>query len=51
MAEFKCLLAALVGSFEIEKTAEEGELEVEWGIIARMYNGFKVKFKAVDGWS
>jgi hypothetical protein len=50
MAELKVLLAALIGSFEISKVEDERDLEIEWGIIARIYDGFKVKLKPVEGW-
>ena len=50
MAELKILIAALVGSFEISKTEDEKDLDIEWGIIARIYDGFKVKLRPVGGW-
>jgi hypothetical protein len=42
------MLAALVGAFEITKAADEKEVETEWGIIARIYDGFKVSLKPVS---
>ncbi|EUC40633.1 hypothetical protein COCMIDRAFT_41058 [Bipolaris oryzae ATCC 44560] len=50
LAEFKIMLAGLVGSFEIAKVADEKEVETEWAIIARIYNGFKVDLKPVSNW-
>ncbi|EMD97896.1 hypothetical protein COCC4DRAFT_144123 [Bipolaris maydis ATCC 48331] len=50
LAEFKIMLAGLVGTFEITKAADEKEVETEWAIIARIYNGFKVNMKPVTNW-
>lgn len=44
------LVAALIGSFEVSETKDEKDLEIEWGIIARIYDGFKVNLKPVKGW-
>lgn len=44
------MLAGLVGTFEITKVADEKEVETEWAIIARIYNGFKVNLKPVSNW-
>jgi hypothetical protein len=48
LAEFKIMLAALVGAFEITKAPDEKDLRVEWGIIARIRDGLKVKLKSVS---
>ncbi|KAF2676480.1 cytochrome P450 [Lentithecium fluviatile CBS 122367] len=50
LAEFKIMLAALVGSFDITRATDEREVKIEWGIIARIYDGLKVNLKPVRGW-
>jgi len=53
-AEFACLLAAWVGSFEIEfekgSPLAEGEPEVEGGITSKPKGGLWVHLKEVEGW-
>jgi cytochrome P450 len=48
LAEFKIMLAALVGAFEITKASDEKDLRIEWGIIARIRDGLKVNLKPVS---
>lgn len=53
-AEFACLLAAWVGSFEIEFEEgcphAEGEVEVSGGITSKPKGGLWVHLKEVEGW-
>jgi cytochrome P450 len=53
-AEFACLLAAWVGSFEMElekgSPHAEGEPEVEGGITSKPKGGLWVHLKETDGW-
>jgi cytochrome P450 len=48
LAEFKIMLAALVGAFEITRAPDEKELRIEWGIIARIRDEFKVNLKLLS---
>lgn len=48
-AEFACLLAALIGRFEIELEDPNYELQIQGGITARPKGGLRVKLTAVDG--
>lgn len=50
-AEFACLLAAVVGRFEI-KSADEGGFKpaIRGGITAKPANGVPVKIRPVEGW-
>lgn len=50
LAELKIMLAALVGTFEITKLQDEKRVETEWGIVARIYGGFKVNLNPVSSW-
>ncbi|GAB7329021.1 hypothetical protein MBLNU13_g00872t1 [Cladosporium sp. NU13] len=53
-AEFACLLAAWIGSFEVElekgSPLAEGEPEVEGGITSKPKGGLWVHLKEVEGW-
>lgn len=49
-AEFACLLAALVGRFEIELEDPDEKIEIQGGITSKPKGGLLVKLKAVDGW-
>lgn len=48
-AEFACLVAGLVGRFEIELEDPNWELEIQGGITARPKGGLKVRLRDVDG--
>jgi cytochrome P450 len=48
LAEFKIMLAVLVGAFEITSAPDEKDLRIEWGIIARIRDGLKVNLKPVS---
>lgn len=51
LAENKSLLAQLIGSFEIKPPRGETEdLDISWGITARMVGGLPVKTTVVEGW-
>jgi cytochrome P450 len=49
MAEFACLIAALVGKFEIEFEDKDYELKIEGGITSKPKGGLRVKLRDVDG--
>ncbi|RDW77358.1 hypothetical protein BP6252_05411 [Coleophoma cylindrospora] len=48
-AEFKALLAALVGSFEIE-AVDDPKIKIEWGVVAKIRGGYRVRLKTLDAW-
>jgi cytochrome P450 len=48
MAEFACLIAALVGKFEIEFEDKDYELKIEGGITSKPKGGLRVKLRDVD---
>lgn len=47
-AEFACLIAALVGRFEIGWDGEEWELQIQGGITARPKGGLNVRIRDLD---
>ena len=47
--EFVCLMAAIVGRFEMEMTVSMEDLEIAGGITARPKH-LDVKLKVVEGW-
>lgn len=49
-AEFACILAALVGRFEMELEDPYKGVEVGGGITAKPKGGLRVKVKALEGW-
>ncbi|KAL9087751.1 MAG: hypothetical protein Q9165_006518 [Trypethelium subeluteriae] len=49
-AEFACLLAAWVGSFEMELAEPDKEIDIKSGITARPKGGLMVKLKPIGGW-
>ena len=49
-AEFACLLASLVGRFEMELEKKDFALEIQGGITARPKGGLRVRMKEVEGW-
>ena len=49
-AEFACLLAGLVGRFEMELEDPDREIDIQTGITARIKGGLKVSMKEVEGW-
>jgi cytochrome P450 len=49
MAEFACLVAALVGKFEMEFEDKDYELKIEGGITSKPKGGLRVRLRDVDG--
>jgi cytochrome P450 len=49
-AEFACLLAAVVGHFEMELADPNMKLDIQNGVTAKPKGGLLVKFKALEGW-
>ena len=49
-AEFACLVAALVGRFELELEDPNYVPEIQGGITARPKDGLNVKLREVEGW-
>lgn len=50
VAEFACLLAAFVGTWEFEMVEPDEEIEIKGGITARPRNGIRVFLKSAGGW-
>ncbi|EXJ53876.1 hypothetical protein A1O7_09212 [Cladophialophora yegresii CBS 114405] len=51
VAEFACLLAAFVGSWEFELVDPEKEIEVKGGVTARPKGGVHVYLRPVEKWA
>ena len=49
-AEFGCLVAALVGSFQFELEDPEMDIKIQGGITAKPRYGLKVRMKPLEGW-
>ncbi|MCJ1467384.1 hypothetical protein MMC07_006008 [Pseudocyphellaria aurata] len=49
-AEFACLLAALVGRFEMELEDAEKEMEFDSGITMKPKHGLPVRLRLIEGW-
>ncbi|MCJ1248523.1 hypothetical protein MMC30_005741 [Trapelia coarctata] len=49
-AEFACILAALVGRFEMELPDPKAKIEIETGITQRPKGGLPLRMKVLDGW-
>lgn len=49
-AEFACLLAALVGRFEIKNADKDFKLDIKGGITAKPRHGLHVRIKPIEGW-
>ena len=49
-AEFACLVAALVGRFEIKNADENFQLDIKGSITAKPRHGLNVRIKPIDGW-
>lgn len=49
-AEFACLLAAIVGRFEMELEDKDFVVEIKGGVTARPRHGLRVKMRQVEGW-
>lgn len=49
-AEFACLLAALVGRFEMELEDAEKEVETDSGITLKPKDGIPVRIRLIEGW-
>lgn len=50
VAELACLLAALVGHFEFEKTDPDEKIDIKGGVTARPKDGMNITVKEVEGW-
>lgn len=49
-AEFACLLAALVGKFEMELEDKDREIEITGGITSKPRWGLPVRMRVLEGW-
>lgn len=49
-AEFACLLAAVVGRYEMELEDKEYVVKIQSGITARPKDGLRVRMREVEGW-
>jgi cytochrome P450 len=49
-AEFNCLLAAVVGRFEMELEPKDRVVGMETGIVTRPKGGLQLRMKVVEGW-
>lgn len=49
-AEFACLVAALVGRFEMEMEDPKQEFEIKGGITSKPSGGVAIRMRAVEGW-
>lgn len=49
-AEFACLVAALVGRFEMELEDKNLEVKIQGGVTAKPKNGLRVRMKVLEGW-
>lgn len=49
-AEFACLLAALVGRFEMELAEKDRAVEITGGITSKPKGGLPVRMRVVEGW-
>ena len=49
-AEFACLLAAVIGRFEIKLADEDYKPELVQGVTTKPKNGLPVKIRPVEGW-
>lgn len=49
-AEFACLLAAVVGRFEMELADPNQKIEIAQGITQRIKGGLKVRMRVLPGW-
>lgn len=49
-AEFACLLAALVGRFEMELEDAQKEVETDSGVTLKPKDGLRVRIRLIEGW-
>ncbi|KAF6240045.1 hypothetical protein HO173_001655 [Letharia columbiana] len=49
-AEFACLMAAVVGRFEVKIADEDFKLVIKGSITAKPKNGLTVRIKPIEGW-
>ena len=49
-AEFACLLAVVIGRFEMKLADEEYKPDIQRGVTAKPGNGLPVKIRPVEGW-
>ena len=50
IGENKALLAALIGTFDFKPAEGAEEIDILWGITARIIGGLDVQTAVVDGW-
>jgi cytochrome P450 len=50
VAEFACLVASVVGTWEVEMTDPERKIDVKGGVTARPKGGIECRLKAVGSW-
>lgn len=49
-AEFACLLAGLVGRFEMEMEDADMDIKIQTGITSRIKGGLRIRMKEIEGW-
>jgi len=49
-AEFACILASVVGRFEMELEDKDRVIEIKGGVTAKPKDGLRVRMTAIDGW-
>ena len=49
-AEFACLLAAVIGRFEMKFADENFEVEIKTGVTSKLKNGLPVRIRPIEGW-
>ena len=48
--EFQCLVAAVIGRFEIKMADENFKLKIKGGVTAKPKDGLQVRIRPVEGW-
>ncbi|OAL38606.1 hypothetical protein AYO20_02256 [Fonsecaea nubica] len=51
VAEFACLVAAFVGTYDFEMVDPDRDIEIKGGVTARPKGGIEVYLKPVEGWT
>ena len=49
-SEFACLVAAMVGRFELKNSEKDFKLDIKGSITARPRNGLNVRIRPLEGW-
>ncbi len=49
-AEFACLLASVVGRFDMELYPKDRKVDIQTGITMRPKGGLDLRMKIVEGW-